>query len=466
MDINAKPISLSGSKVYDASATALSSAFTISGTVGGQTLTLTGNGTLSLGADAGTNKTINTSGLTLSDGSGGTAGLATNYSLVGGTYQMTVSQRPVTISGSRFYDSTTTVNSSDINVFTNTAGGETLSIAGSGNVATAVAGSGKTVTLGTLTLSDGTGSASNYSLASGTFDINSRQVNIAGSRIFDGTTTVNGTDLVITTGVGSEILTVNGTGSIANANVGSNKSVTAGTLALAGASGNASNYSMGTITLTVTKRPVNVDLEKTYDATTDASAGDLKTNGITNTVLGHSLTLNGTGTMSNSNVGIGKSVTVGTFGLSGAQSSNYTLVGGTHTIDVNPRTTNATGSRHYDGSLVARGSAFNTFSNTVGGDTVTLSGSGSIASASVGSKGVTIGSLQSAHPNYTLNNATLTVTQKPLNLFGSRIPEDDLFSLEVLASELSMGTVSGETLALSGRGQFQRHYQERFNQYH
>ena len=174
-----------------------------------------------------------------------------------------------------------------------------MSITGSGTVATAVAGSGKTVTLGTLTLADGTGSASNYSLASGTFDINSRQVNIAGSRVYDGTTTVNGSDLVITTGVGSEVLTVNGTGSIANANVASNKSVTAGTLALASASGNASNYSMGTITLTVTQRPINVDLEKTYDATTNASAGDLKTNGITNTVLGHSLTLNGTGTMSN-----------------------------------------------------------------------------------------------------------------------------------------------------------------------
>ena len=126
---------------------------------------------------------------------------------------------------------------------------------------------------------------------------------------------------------------------------------------MASASGNASNYSMGTITLTVTQRPVNVDLEKTYDATTDASAGDLKTNGITNTVLGHSLTLNGTGTMSNTSVGIGKSVSVGTLSVSGAQSSNYTLVGGTHTIDVNPRTTNASGTRHYDGTTVAGSSA-------------------------------------------------------------------------------------------------------------
>ena len=48
----------------------------------------------------GTNKTINTSGLTLGNGSGGSAGMASNYSLVGGTYQMTVTKRPVTINGS------------------------------------------------------------------------------------------------------------------------------------------------------------------------------------------------------------------------------------------------------------------------------------------------------------------------------------------------------------------------------
>ena len=37
-----------------------------------------------------------------------------------------------------------------LSVFNNRVGGQTLSITGSGTVATAVAGSGKTVTLGTL----------------------------------------------------------------------------------------------------------------------------------------------------------------------------------------------------------------------------------------------------------------------------------------------------------------------------
>ena len=82
----------------------------------------------------------------------------------------------------------------------------------------------------------------------------------------------------------------------------------------------------------------------------------------------------------------------------------------------------------------------------MGSDTVTLSGSGSILSASVGSKGVTIGSLQSAHPNYTLNNATITVTQKPVNLFGSRIGGAG-GGYDIPASELRFTNLaSGETL--------------------
>ena len=425
----------------------------MSGTVGGQDLTLTGNGTLTVGADVGTNKTVNTTGLTLGDGVSGTPGTASNYSLVGGTYQMTVTQRPVTISGSRFYNSTTTVSSSDINTFNNTAGGQTLTITGVGSISTAVAGAGKTLTLGTLTLADGTGSASNYFLASGTFDVNSRQVNISGSRIYDGTTVISGSDLVVTTGVGSEILTVSGTGSISSANVANNKSVTTGSLALSGSSGNASNYSIGTITINVTERPVNVSMEKVYDGSLNAPASALKSGGISNTVLGHTLSLSGIGLMSTKNVAVGKTVSVGTLSLAGAQSANYKLADGTIDIDVTPRTTDASGSRHYDGTTVARSSAFTSFSNTVGSDTLSLSGSGTIGSAGVGSKGVSIGTLSSAHPNYILGNATLTITQRPVNLSGSRIAGDGGNSTNIDASKLRFTNIpNNETLNLSGEG--------------
>ena len=293
--------------------------------------------------------------------------------------------------------------------------------------------------------------ASNYSLTSGTFDINSRQVNIAGSRIYDGTTVASGSDLTVTTGVGSEILTVTGTGSISSANVGNNKSVTAGSLALSSGSANASNYTLGSITLSVIQRTVNADLEKTYDGTTNVAASNLKTNGISNTVLGHSLTLTGSGTMNSTDAGIDKGVSVGTFSLSGSQASNYTLTGGTHTIDVNPRNTNASGSRHYDGSLSVSGSVFSNFTNVIGSDTVTLTGTGTITTTpSVGSKGVSIGSLASAHPNYTLGSVSMTVTQRPVGLVGSRIADGNLI---VNASELSIVNLpNSENLTLSGSG--------------
>ena len=159
--------------------------------------------------------------------------------------------------------------------------------------------------------------------------------------------------------------------------------------------------------------------------------------------------------MQTTGAGIDKTISdIGSLNLGNGtgSASNYTLSGGNHIIEVNPRTTVALGSRFYDGTTVVNGSAFSTFSNTVGSDAVTVSGIGSVGSAGVGSKSVSIGSLSSAHPNYILNGASLTITKKPLNLFGSRVPEDDSFSLDVFASELSLGTVSGETLALSGAG--------------
>ena len=68
--------------------------------------------------------------------------------------------------------------------------------------------------------------------------------------------------MVITTGVGSEVITLSGQGSVSNANVADNKAVTQNTLSLISSSGSASNYSMGTITVNITQRPVNISLEK------------------------------------------------------------------------------------------------------------------------------------------------------------------------------------------------------------
>ena len=80
-----------------------------------------------------------------------------------------------------------------------------------------------------------------------------------------------------------------------------------------------------------------------------------------------------------------------------------------------------------------------------------MNGTGSFSSSEVGLKSVNIGSLTSGHPNYLLSGASLEVVKRPLSLFGSRIAGENS-SLLVQASELSLVTVAGETLVISGTG--------------
>ena len=86
-------------------------------------------------------------------------------------------------------------------------------------------GTNKTVTLGTLALANGTngGEASNYSLASGTFDVTARPITLSGSRVYNGTTTVANVDLTTFTNIVSgEALALTGSGTVADKNVGTN----------------------------------------------------------------------------------------------------------------------------------------------------------------------------------------------------------------------------------------------------
>ena len=150
------------------------------------TETLTINGTGSIAApQVGTNKTLTLGTLSLANGTNG--GEASNYSLISG--ELDVTARPITLSGSRVYDATTTVSNSDLTTFNNIVSGEALAITGSGTVADQNVGTNKSVTLGTLALADNTASASNYSLSSATLNITQRPLNLAATKAYDGNTT-------------------------------------------------------------------------------------------------------------------------------------------------------------------------------------------------------------------------------------------------------------------------------------
>ena len=142
--------------------------------VGSEAITLSGNG-ITGNKNVGESTVLtNVSGLSLGDGLNG--GLASNYTLSGGTHKINITKRPITISGSKTYDGSTNVQNNFISILSNIAGSETLNITGTGTVNSAAVGTNKTISLGSLALSDNSGSASNYELSSGTFDINLRNI--------------------------------------------------------------------------------------------------------------------------------------------------------------------------------------------------------------------------------------------------------------------------------------------------
>ena len=449
--ITQKTLGLSGSKVYDATTTANSSDLNLTGLVGSETLTLNGSGTLA-SSSVGTGKTITLNTLAISDGSG----QASNYDLSGAA-TMDVTARPVTASGSRVYDGTTTVNGTDLTSISNLAGTDTLSITGAGT-ATVNVGNGKSVTLGSLALASGTGNASNYSLSSATVNITQRPLDLEASRIYDGTTTINGSDFsTFTNIVGGETLSVTGSGTVTSANVGAGKSVTSVNLALANGTGSASNYSINSLTAEITGRPVTISGSRLYDSTTTADSSILT---ITSGVSGESLTLTGSGILGAASAGSQTITNNNTLALADGTglASNYTLTGATINVTINPRTLNVTLSREYDGTTTVSGALLTpTFDNLQGGETLALSGTGSVASADVGSsKAVTLGTIVlaagSGNPsNYTLNSASMDVTQRVINLDGIRAYDA---TTNVLSSDINTfgNIVSGETLTVSGTG--------------
>ena len=400
LTINQKIINLTGSKVYDANTNASASDLSVdvSTLVGSETLTLGGTttGTLS-SANVGT-RTIgsNASGINLGDGTNG--GLAANYTLTGGSHQITITQRGITANFTRAYDGTTVVSASDLTNFTGLQGSDDLTITGTGTGGPNV-GNSQSVTLGTLAIGDGsTGLASNYNLSLGSLDINPAQVTLSGTRQYDSTALFTGqTDLFVSGGtIGSETLVVNGTVTLNSGNVGTygmaDVSVPAITLGDGTNGGLASNYTLGVPTFTITQRVLSSTGSRQYDATTTAANADQTLSGLQG---GETLTLGGSGTVASANVGTGKTITLGSLSLSNGTgtASNYTLTGGTHTLDVTQRVLSSTGSRQYDATTTAA-NADQTLSGLQGGETLTLGGSGTVASANVGTgKTITLGSL-------------------------------------------------------------------------
>uniref|UniRef100_UPI000A6A2F72 two-partner secretion domain-containing protein n=1 Tax=Aquitalea magnusonii TaxID=332411 RepID=UPI000A6A2F72 len=183
----------------------------------------------------------------------------------------------------------------------------------------------------------------------------------------------------------------------------------------------ASNYvlaSSGNTNGTLTIQPLAVTLSgsQTYNGTNIAQGSNLS---VGNRVGSDSITVGGSATLASAHAG--NQALSGFSGLT-LDNSNYTLTGASGSMTVNPLAVTLTGSQTYNGTTTAQGSNL-TVSNQIVGDTVTVGGSATLASAHAGSRALSgFNSLTLSDSDYTLTGATGSMTVNPMavTLTGSQ----------------------------------------------
>lgn len=252
----------------------------------------------------------------------------------------------VNLSGSRVYDGTNVVDASIFSIG-GLVGSETLTLSGAGTVPDKNVGVNKPVTLGSLTLGDGTGLASNYTFAGGLhiasispLALTSVSGMVADNKTYDGTTgaTLSLAAARLSGLLGSDVVTVAGaTAAFSDKNVGVAKKVSLTGLTLAGA--DSGNYTLSLdrlgglsadISPAVLTGVSGVTAEnKVYDGTIAAT---LKVDAavFAGQVAGDKLVVSGaSGVFGDKNAGLAKTVRISGIGLGGADAGNYRFTGAT-----------------------------------------------------------------------------------------------------------------------------------------
>ncbi|MCP1576542.1 filamentous hemagglutinin family protein [Herbaspirillum rubrisubalbicans] len=476
------------SKTYDGTLGAtISSVSTVASLPGGMSPLSTSGATASFAdKNAGSNKDVLLSGITFSNGSNTINVAGDNYYLNGLSTQLgTITPKSVDVTGlsvvSKTYDGTTAATLSGTAGFSGMIGGDSLSLnlsSATANFADANAGT-KAVTLGSYTL--GGSSSANYVLnqpsLSGT--INKANLSLSGSKTYDGTTAIDGTQLTAT-GVHGETFTVAGSGSsgnLASKNVQSGAALASVTGLSLGSSSNgglASNYNaLGTSgsSISVTAKALTMSgvtaSDKVYDGSTTAT---LNTSGVSffGIVGGDDVSLGGSGvgSFANKNVGTNKAVTVSGYTLSGADAGNYLISQPTGLVaTITKANLNVSGvtanNKTYDGTAAATLSGTASVS-AIGSDVVSVAGTGtgSFADKNAGVKAVTVSgyTLTGADAgNYNLVAPTglvATISKANLNLSGVTANNKtyDGTTAATLSGTASVTALGSDTVSVAGTG--------------
>jgi filamentous hemagglutinin family protein len=415
---------LQGTRVYDGTTNANASILTIVNLATGDTVTLTGNGTLA-GKNVGKELITNLGTLALGGEDAG------NYKLSAANPNdfVIVTKANLIVSAvtqTKVYDGTVTSTGTPTVVGLKTGDsiiGTLMQAYGSKNV---LGPNGSTLSVTNYTGVNDGNSGGNYNVivktATGT--ITPFAVNLTGTRVYDGLKDGDSGILSVTNPFGSDnVIVVSGTSTIANKDVGPEGITNFGTLKLGGA--DVGNYTLVGATGTVTVTPLAIIATGTrvYDGTTGVDGSILT---VTNAPTGDDIGLTGTGTSGSKHVGTHDVTDPGTLTLTGTDARNYTLTGGKETVKITPFAVVLTGTRVYDG-LTDGDSGILSVTNAFAGDTVTVaSGTSTIVSRNVGDEKITdFGTLTlggGSSGDYTLVGAKGNVIVTPEMLTVTAVP--------------------------------------------
>jgi gliding motility-associated-like protein len=478
-------------KVYDGttSASLNTASASLNGTIGSDDVVLVVTGASGSFEDAsvGVNKLVYTAGFLL-EGSD-----SDNYTLIQPTTTGSITGILLTITGvtanNKVYNRTTTATlNTGSAALLGVLGGDNVTLISTGATGTFVnrnAGTGKSVTTSGFTLG-GTDKA-RYTLIqpSASADITKADLTISGvianNKVYNGTmaTSLNTGSAVLMGIFSGDVVTLvssGATGSFANKNVGTGKAVTTSGFTTGGADAGNYNVVQPSLSANITKSTLTVSgittINKVYDATTSATlnTGSESLAGIFGT---DAVTLNSagsTGTFANKNAGIGKSVTISGFTISGADADNYSLTQPTSTGDITKASATISGvianSRIYNATNSATlNTGSSTLAGVITGDIVSLVSAGATGTFEnknagqgkvVTTTGFTIAGTDAANYNLIQPSVSASITRASLAVTGATVSNkvyDGTTAAAINTGSATLsGVLAGDVISLNSSG--------------
>ncbi|MCP4595009.1 YDG domain-containing protein, partial [Neptuniibacter sp.] len=408
--------------------------------------------------NVGSEKTVTSTGLSLSGTDGGNYSLAATTSVTDADISAATIALPELSVNSKVYDDSTTATL-NIGTLQGLIGVDDVAVSSTAAYDNQSVGSGKTVT--TLLGLNGT-DAGNYLLADSAptllGEITPATLNLAGitapDKVYDGNTdSLFGLGAV--TGLfAGDVVNIDGSASFADKNVAAGKTVT-GSLSLSGT--DAGNYVLNdsnpitTASITAaTLNPVSVTAsDKVYDGNTDALVAFGALEGL---ITGDDVSLGGTGLFADKNVGDGIAVAAN-LSLNGADAGNYVL--GSTTANTTAAITPATLSlaslsaddKVYDATTAANLN-LGSLVGVISGDDVSVSGNANFADKNVGNNktvnsNLTLSGVDAGNYNLDGSTATTTASISPATLtLASVLGVDKIYDATVTAT-VNLGAITG-----------------------